>query len=327
LSEVCPENNGSRNFEINGDQALIDISEFLIDLTTAEKTQILNELKKSLKKYTDEPELTVFGEELKGLETKREIKPVHFTKSFIFDDIKVISERVYIFVYHYAVTLALSLDPSHSINDCARYGFLNSLSLLDLHYSIKSLYDDINSETQELSKIEKSLLPRGLLNHRRKVVELESMAKKYENGLQEALNISNSLHQGLNEPYDANFQKAPNYRGKILSVLANMKSLPRSIFDSAGLLEHMELGGLKGIEKDVEPLLTKINIIEAKLDQKSLYLLLGLLFVIIVVPIAADYASTMQFNVSLLADLLEIMTFTLALLILIIRGWPIRKSS
>jgi len=319
VSEICPTN---ADFEFSGDYALIHLRGFLEGLSTNKKAKILKSLMNTLKKFVQEPRLIGFSDEMKKLETKREIKPetidsVSRAQALPFYSLYIMAEEIYLFIYHYGATRPLALDPSHGIIDCAKFGFTNSLHLLDLHYSIKKMYEDIEKQEENLKALEKRWLPRDLSEHHRRVNDIENKAEFYENSLKENIEFVNAIYQGLKEPHDNNFKKRPEFYEKAGRVLDWINSLPNSLLESAGLLEYVELGGMTSLTRDVKPLKSKMDNLENKLGKNRLTIILGLYFLslLFIIPCGIYYKS----KIGDLADIIELLTFGVAILIMSVR--------
>lgn len=302
---------------------IIDVSNFCNDVETKCKLSLLKGFRDFLKDLTYDLQFPSFESASSEYNLDKSSDPLEENRDF--DSIYVVNDELYFFIYHFAITKPLALDPSHGIIDCAHYGFSNSLSLLHLDESIKELFENINLESEELQKIENKKIRTGHFDHQRKIMKLEEEAEIYEESLKENINISRLIYEGLNEPYDLKFEQQKELAPKVLNLLANVKALPKSVFQSSGLIEYVEFGGLKNIKSSVRPLKNRLKKLELDLEQQKWYGFV-LLLIILALPIIIDYTLLKNDQtLSLMADAIQILTFIFAVVFLTIQTWPVKN--
>jgi len=101
-----------------------------------------------------------------------------------------------------------------------------------------------------------------------------------------------------------------------------MDSLPVSQFEAAGILETYELGGLRKVRESVDELDSDLKILRIKSNRSINIMQIGMSFVFTIVFLAIIWISNI--DVGWVADVLQIVTFILALLLLIISIGAVR---
>jgi len=321
VSQICPKNCANDNYSFFAERILIDISEFLEALDRNDKVKVLKQLTQFLKNYVRDPQVVIFSKELENLATEKVIKSVDFNEEKEFFSIEIICERIYLFIYHYSVTMPF-WDPSQGLLDCAQYGFFSSLKILDLHYSVKELFRKISEENKKIELLKKSKLKRGLSLYRRRAIELEEEARTCEKRTSELVNFAHALHEGLKSPYDYSFSERPEYYLSVYTLLSNMDSLPESLFEAGGFLETYQMGGLRNYVDSVRPLKTEIKTLNLHVKKQKLRLFIGLLILMVIAPSGLFYLLYGKLELTFIADLVQILTFVIALLILLLDIWP-----
>ena len=233
---------------------------------------------------------------------------------FDFGTIIVVCGEIYLFVdHHLFATYFILEDPSLSLMTVAKWGFISSLKLQDLHYEMKDYYRKIENLRTNLEKTRKSLIPRGLNLRREELTDLEKTQTIIEDDLREFTNLSNKIYDGVN---------SNEFATKLWYVLNTMESLPHSLFHAYGILSMGKLGRFSGFKRDLLVLGSELKILEMKFKKIELDItILTLLFLLIVVPVSV-YASRIE--IEYIADIFQILTFGVAFILLVLRFWPKR---
>jgi hypothetical protein len=327
LKDVCPlkKDNDNSDFKLVSEKILVELFEFIDGMDVKHQKSLLNELESYLYNYSSDNKIMLFDSNIK-IKTNEDFQ----TQEPVFDSIYVTCENISLFIYHYIATQALALDPSHSIIDASKWGFFSSMALLDLHYDIKELYESIEEERVKLKNLLIKHLPLGLDTYRERSIELEDMAKRTEKNLEDIIDLSKQIYDSLKKPFF--YQKGrigflkerPDLAIKVTDLIRNMDSLPHTQFEAGGILELHELGGLRNIRESVDEINDNIELLEIRSNRRInvLEIILSIPILICIIGIVLSY----QLDISRWADILQIVTFVLALLILLIRIRPkIRK--
>jgi len=315
LKEVCPLNIQEvkdEKFDFKAEKLLIDVSEFLIRIDTKQRNAIIQKMYKFLQNYSSDINFVLFDSALRKPVAK---KP---EKESVFYEVYVIIESIRLFIYHYLTTGALSLDPSKSILDICRCGFLSSMALLDIHYDLEEFYRLISEERSKLSELNKRRFPLGLDIHEEKVVQLRKQAMDIENNLEELISLSSEINESLRKPYDFSVKsdEIPEYASTVIGLVNNMNSSPYSQFEAAGILETYELGGLRRVKESVDELDFNLRTLQVHYARVMNFVQMGILISLTFILFVIIWF----FNINLgsVADILQIATFFLALLLLLI---------
>jgi len=317
LSTVCPEE--GKGFEFVWERLLLNpVYGFFEGMRSKQKNDFLKEIANLLRNYTSDIRFVLVKKGSKKYNGKRVVRALTGSQitdlsRFEFDSIFVICDEIYLFVSHHLFSRYYFFeDPSIGITTAAKWGFICSLTLLDLHYEIKDFYKAIREEENSLMQIHKKWIPVGLDLRRERLIGLKNRQLNIEDNLREFINLSEKLYDGLKE---SEFSST-----KLWDALTGMESLPHSLFEAFGLLEYRKLGGLTNMRKDIERLTSNLEMLEIKLNRRQIYVIS---FVLIIVFSAFHFS---RIETGYIADILQILTFVVAIIILLIRIWPKYKQ-
>jgi len=198
------------------------------------------------------------------------------------------------------------------------------MGLLDLHYDLEELYDSIAKEKSILNSLDKSCIPLGLDIHDEKAAQLGKRARNIGNSLEEVIGLSREVSGSLGKPYDFSVKSdaLPEYAPQVRRLVGNTDSLPISQFEAAGILETYELGGLRRVRESVDELDSNLKILRIKstrsMNIAQIVILLAFLTVFLVIIWLSNT------DISWIADILQIVTFILALFLLIVSIGAVR---
>ena len=317
LSEICPESTKIQ-FAPRAQSLLLSLYGFFKGLSTKQQNSLLKKMKSALKEYTSDVRFVLTDEKLIDPSDKKEIRALTMGEleelsRFDFGTI-VICGEIYLFVDHHLFgTYFIFEEPSLGLITVAEWGLISSLKLQDLHYEIK----DYSSRTERLKTnlkgMRKSIIPRGLDLQREDVIDLERSQAIIENDLKEFTNLSRKIYNGI---------ERNKHSKKVRYVMDTMESLPHSLFQAYGILKLEQLGRFSGFKRDLLELSSELKKLEMSFKKAELYItVLVLLALLLVVP-AIVYA--LEVDIGYLANIFQILTFGVALILLTLRFWPKR---
>ena len=276
-------------------------------------------MKSALKEYTSDVKFVLTDEKLTDYSDKKEMRPITMKeleelRRFDFYTILIVCGEIYLFVDHHLFARYFFLeDPSLSLITVAKWGFISSLKLQDLHYEIKDYYKRMGKWMTNSEKMKKSLFPRGLNLAREELIDLEKTHAIIEDDLREFTNLSNKIYDGF---------ERNDYSTKVRAVLDTMESLPHSLFHAYGILTMGKLGRFSGFKRDLLVLRSELKMLEMKFKKVELRLtILALVTLSLAVPVMV-YASRIE--IGYIADVFQILTFCVAFILLLLRFWPKR---
>ena len=316
-NEICP---SSMNIQFASQNLLILLRGFFKGLTTKQRNNLLKKMKSALKEYTSDAKLFLLAdEELIDYSDKKEMRALTGEElvelsRFDFGTILVVCGEIYLFIDHHLFGRYFILeDPSLSLMTVAKWGFISSLKLQDLHYEMKDYYGKIENLKANLDETRKSFICRGLNLRREELTGLEKIQTIIEDDLREFTNLANKIYDGVN---------SNKLAAKLWYVLNTMKSSPDSLFQAYGILEMAKLGRFSGFKRDLLVLGSDLKVLEMKFRKIELDItVLTLLALLLVVPVSV-YAS--QIEIEYIADIFQILTFCVASILLVLRFWPKR---
>lgn len=313
LNENCPKSLG---VTLSSKRLLISLYGFLEDLNPSEQEKLLHKIKSSLKEYT--PKIRVilndqddFKESIRPL-TLRELEDM---QRFDFDIIIIVPKEVYLYVGHHLFAKWFILeDPSLSLQKVATWGFISSLKLKDLHYEIEDFYEKIERIKANLDRKERSWIPIGLGLLQEQLIELEREQIFIEDDLREFTTLSDKIYESIKKNERSN---------QIRHALELMDSLPHSIFQAYGILEMKQLGRFANFKRSLVGLSSQLKKLEAKFNKRRIVIFpFFLAFIAVITTICRS-----ALDISYLADVLQILTFIVAFVILVLRFPPTQIRS
>jgi len=321
LEEICPNNvstNTGEKFNFENEKLLIDVSEFFYGQNLRQCHILQKKIYTLLQKYSSNVEFILFDKKLKTQLKKETKNGSDF--SYIFASI----ERIGFVILHHRAIQALIFDPSKDIIGVCLWGYISTMELLDLHYDIVELNDLISEESLKIESLSKSKIPIGFDLHDEEITRLRLKANNIGNNLEELVSLSREIDESLLKPF--NFSgieiNIREYSQKARSLVNNMDSLPISQFEAQGILETYELGGLRKVRESVDDLDSRIKILRIESTRKinvlQIILLIGLSVAILAIICVSGI------DISGIADALQIVTFFLAIILLIISIGSIR---
>jgi len=320
INEICPR---TLNIEFGWQNLLICLTGFFRELNIRQQNSLLERMKSSLKKYTSNAKFVLINEELKDYSDESNklltMKNYEELARFDFDTIFLtIGDELYLYVDHHMFATEFFLDDlSLSINTVAKWGFISSLVLSDFYYEDREYNHDIVNLGESLTKIAKKLIPIGLDLQDEKLRKLEKTGLILENEFNEFRNLSNKIYEGI-----AKFE----HPSKIRYILNTMDSLPHSLDMAYAVLKLSELGKFSNFKRILENLRSDLNILEIKLKKMEIYVMVVVLLTLAVGLFVGNHFAGGQLNpvISYVADILQILTFGVAIILLMIRLWPRR---
>jgi hypothetical protein len=316
LSKKCPE---SVKIEFNerSEKLLIVLFGFFDGLSTKQQNNLLRKIKTLLREYTSDVQFLLTNEEMTDYSDKQEIRALTLREleeltRFDFCTIFIVCGEIYLYVNHHLFARYFILeDPSLGLVTVARWGLISSLNLLNLHYIIKAFDKEIEDLRSKLKEMNKKVIPSGLNAQTEKLIQLEKERISIENDLREFTKLSHEIYIGLNRS---------EHSMKILDTMNAMESLPHSLYHAHGILTMQKLGRLSGFRESLESLNSERKMLEMKFKKREACLTLLVLTVVSV----ALYSAGLE--IGYLADILQILTFGVAIVLLLVRFWPSRPA-
>lgn len=315
-SKICPKSMEIQ-FAPRAQSLLLSLYGFFEELSTKQRNSLLEKMKSVLKEYTADVRFVLTSEKLIGPSDEKELRALTMTEleklsRFDFGTILVICGRIYLFVDHHLFGTHFILeDPSLSLITVAEWGFISSLKLQDLHYEIKDYYGKMKKLKTNLEEMRRSCVPHGLDIRREDLIDLEKSQVNIESDLKEFTNLSKKIYDGINS----------NEQSKqVWSVMRTMESLPHSLFQAYGILKMEELGRFLGFKRDLPNLSSELKKLEMKFKKAELYITVLALFALLLVVPTIVYA--LKFDIGYIANIFQILTFGVALILLVLRFWP-----
>jgi len=317
-SEICPESIEIQ-FAPRAQSLLLCLYGFFEELNIKQQNNFLKRMKSELKEYTSDVKFLLTDEKLFDPSDKKEIRALSMEElkklsGFDFGVILVVCGEIYLFVDHHLFGTQFILeDPSLSLMTVAKWGFISSLKLQDLHYEIKDYTSRIERLKTNLKETGKSLIPRGLDLRREDLIDLEKSQATIENDLKEFTNLSKKIYDGVEKN---------KHSKEVWGVMETMESLPHSLFYAYGILKMEQLSRFSGFRRSLQDLSYDLKKLEAKFKKSELYTtVLTLLTLLIAVP-AIVYV--LNVDIGYIANIFQILTFGIAFILLALRFWPKR---
>jgi hypothetical protein len=150
-------------------------------------------------------------------------------------------------------------------------------------------------------------------NRREELIGLEKSQGILEGDLQEFTRLANKIYEGV---------RKNKFSSRIFAVLDSMRCLPHSLFQAYGILRTYELGRFSGFKRNLLDLSSELKILEMKFSKLERNVELIVLFVLLLVVPVTVYLKKIE--IGYLADILQILTFGVALFLLLLRSWSKR---
>ena len=317
-SEICPESL-KIEFAPRAQSLLLSLYGFLEELSIEQQNCLLKKMKSSLEEYTSDVRFVLTSDKLIDPSEKREIRGVTMEElealsRFDFGTILVVCGEIYLFVDHHLFgTYFIFEDRSLGLITVAKWGFISSLKLQDLHYEIKDHSSKKTRLKTDLLEMRKSWFPRGLDLRREGLIDLEKSQVIIEGDLDEFTHLSREIYNGI---------ERNEHSKKVRYVMDVMESLPHSLFQAYGILNLEQLGRFSGFKRDLLELNLELKKLEMKFKKAELYITgLVLLGLLLAVPIIVH---TSGLDIGYMANIFQILTFGVAMILLTLRFWPKR---
>ena len=315
LNEICPD---SLKLEFIEQNLVINLFGFFNGLNIKEQNTLMKEMRSCLKKYTSNLKFFLISENLKDysdVEVAKVLSPMKIEElsRFDFDTISIIVNRIYLFVDHHLFARYFFLeDTSLGLLNVANWGFFCSLKLHDIHFELEDYGINVNKAEENLNNIKKQCYPIGIDAQRENLILLEKKRVLLEDDLREYLTLADKIYDGLN--------KYKHYE-KVYNLLRIMRSLPHTLYQAYGILSVSRLGGLSNHKIILENMNSDLRIIEIK--NKRIEIIITSLILVglfIILHLLKVYYGNLV-DVGYLADILQILTFIVAMIIMVTRVW------
>lgn len=296
---------------------LINMYNVFNQLTTKQRNLIIQKTKKILNEKTAHIEIINIKKERNSQSENKEIKVLTFgevlkDQKFDFNSIKLIFDGVYLFVDHHLFASRFILeDPSLSVNTVAEWAFFTSLKLWDLNFDIQEFSTMMQDLRKRIEIMNSKRIPFGVDLLEEDLIRLKKRHSLIEEDLREFSLLSEKIFEGLRLNCESR---------NILTILLEIRSLPNSLERAWGILEIRELGRFSSLKRNILELTPDVQIIKSQF-RKAEFVLIGLSLIlvtfvtIIVLLVGADLGN--------FADFVQILTFVIAIMILILRFMPV----
>ncbi len=107
--------------------------------------------------------------------------------------------------------------------------------------------------------------------------------------------------------------------------LSNMRSLPNSLTEAWSILEIQRLGKFSTYKRTFLEINADIEMISSRFEQSEL--LITALSLAVLSSVVASLTYFLHFDISFTANFVQILTFAIALTLLLLRFWPKREIS
>jgi len=308
VDKICPSLKG---IEFKAERLIILPYGFFKGLDLTLKKELQEKMKSTLEEYSSDVKLVLMSEKSRRSPEKIEITPLLKLKKQTRQDfysITINCDEIYLFVKHHLYARYFIFeDPSLSVLTVAKWGFLSSLKLQDIYYELELLNHDKNNFNASLKKLKKACIPIRLDRRHKELLVLEKRQAVVADDLKEATNLSSAIYDGL---------KGSDHPDKIWEVLDGADSLPHSLDQAYAMLELNKLGRFSSLMRDLQLWRNELNTIEAKLNRTQLYITFSVLSALALLVSIIKY---LGFEIDFVADFLQILTFVVAMLLLLIR--------
>lgn len=308
VDEICPSLKG---IEFKAERLIIISYGFFKGLSSTLKKELQKKMKSTLEEYSSNVRLVLMSGKSRRSPQKIEITSLLELEKQARQDfysITMICDEIYLFVKHHLYARYFIFeDPSLSVLTVGQYGFLSSLRPQDIYYELELLNHDKNNFNAALEKMKKACFPMRLDRRRKELLVLEKRQATVADDLKETINLSNAIYDGLKES---------DYSDKIWGVLESADSLPHSLDQAYAMLELNKLGRFSSLMRDLQLSRNELDTIEAKLSRTRLYITFSLLGALGLLVSIIKY---LGFEIGFIADFLQILTFVVAILLLLIK--------
>ena len=344
LKEICPSTMNDEklnNTSLEDETLLLDLSEYLEGLDEQNKHNTMIMVDKyihsiGLSTYV---ELVPFNSKLEAI-NKQMKTGIEFGESFIdatvlkdltplqkqefknFYNTYIIGEKIFFIIYHHIVTPAMSDRQGAGIIDMCRIGFWVNMTLYDLHYDMLDLDSLLEQEQEALSESIKSRLSSGIADYEERLIRLETRARRIDKDSEAFVDLSLKFFDSMKKPFEYSSGKTlVDYSTEMKRLLSKMESRPDSKLESAIHIEYRHLGVRVRYRDRLEQLGSDLRLLKIKSVQteNKLYFTFSILLIVVFFVIAQIY------DLSLIANILQVITFVLALLLLLMNIGAVRK--
>lgn len=308
-------------FAMGLDHLLIATYGFFNGLSSKQQSILVDKTEKLLKQYSTNVHIICKNEKNKKVSSDEDIKiktlkDLEEEAGYDFIDVTVAWGDFYLYVDHYFFRSRFSMfDPSLSVNTVAYGGFVSSLVLQDIHYELKALGATMGNLRSKIDDMSKKTFPSGVDVIKEELTRLEKTYSIINSDIQEYTSLSNKIFESL----DANEESK-----RLFTFLRLADSLPDSLFIAENMLDLNRLEYFSTFEREIVNLRSDVGILELRFNRSELGVTgLVLLSLTVVVSFLIYY----NVRIDQLADFIGILTFGIALALLILRFWPKSRSS
>lgn len=310
INRICPK---PPEAKLVSPSLLIVLYGFFKGLNKREKSKLLKEMKSSMEDYTSEVKFILTNGKPTEFSSEEDIRAttieeLEIAERLDFSEILVVCDEVYLFVKHHLFARYFFFeDPSQSILTVAWWGFISSLKLQNLYYEVKLLSHDKGEFKEKLTKMKTKRIPSGLDRRREELLALEKRQTIIEDDLREFVKLSNEIYNAINSSQQST---------RLWLALQSMRSLPHSLDQAYAMLELNKLGRFSSLMRDLQLWRNELNTIEVKLNRTQLVITFSVLGALVLLVLIFKY---LGFEIGFIADSLQILTFVVAIILLLIR--------
>lgn len=244
------------------------------------------------------------------------LKDLEEEAKYDFIDVTVAWGDIYLFVDHYFFRSRFSMfDPSLSVNTVAYGGFVCSLVLQDVHYELKALGVKMGNLRIRIDGMSKKTFPSSVDVFKEELTRLEKTYSIINSDLRDYTSLSNKIFESLSTDEESK---------RLFGVLRLAVSLPDSLFIAENVLDLNRLEYFSTFKREIVNLRADVKILELRFNRSEVGVT-----VIVMLSLATVVAFLVYYSVRIdqFADFIGILTFGIALTLLILRFWPKSRSS